>query len=595
MRIKSLRNNQEALGDLIASATNGAFSIPEFQRDYVWKKPQICALADSILRGYPIGSLLFMPTSGQLKIVGRQLRSSGAKLDRGGIFYVMDGQQRLTSLFNIFVASDEREHYFYDLLSMLCEQFPDHHLAEFVFDPSGQRADIDTDCFCRSFKRRKDCSPVRHSARFIACDVVISNRFAEHVNDYLDLLRSRNVPAERIREYLNFLTEAFSSVSRFEVPVVEIMQDASLAMVCRVFEKVNSSGQKLTPMDLLNAKSFGGSNSGRRGISDYVTSRVIERNEYHNPTFKRVFNSFMKFDAKTTTFGAVGSLLKIVYIARLVSEGQKRPFVSWAEMLDVEASTWFDDWDRFEDQLFSFMKWGHETGFLESTAAGLVEFLAGISLGVGDAFKYPEFRSALARHAFGSTISQKIFSRSELSVACQFIDYADELQKIGVSHRHTVKPPGGPYLIEKNHIIDAKLGKQACTAILSIMYLRQFHAKFGNDIVGQNVKQNFIEGTADLHHLVPRASWGAGGQAIHESVANIVYLSQVDNRYTIKDLSIPLMKEAVRKKLNGDERQMQALFTANLVPLEFGDEETFLDERAEMILEYIRGYLDSSG
>lgn len=598
MRIKSLRNHQEALRDLINQAANGAYSIPKFQRGWVWKKPDVCNLADSILRGYPVGSLLFMPTNGTLKIGGSQLRTSGARLINEGTHYVLDGQQRLTALFKIFVPHGEQrgDQFFYDLLSMLCEQFPSHHLAQYAIDDKGQKTgEVDTDCLCKVFPRRKDNSPIRHGARFVSCDTVIGSQFAGYVGDYLADLKARGVSEERARDYLNFLTEAFSSVARFEVPVVEIMQDAPLDMVCRVFEKVNSSGRKLTPMDLLNAASYGGTSDGRHGISDYVIGRVKKRDEYRNSAFKSVFNSFMKWEGKDAANYNVGSLLKIVQVARLVDDGHKRPFVSWPEMLLVDPEKWFADWDKFEDNLFSFMKWGHETGLLASGAAGLVEFLAGISIAAGDAFKFPEFRNALLRHAFGSAITGKIFSRSEVAVASEFIDYAHALRHTGVAHRHTITPPGGPYLIEKSHIIGAKLGKQSCSAILSIMYLRQFQALFGNDICGQNVKQNIIEGTADLHHLVPRASWGANVKQINESVANIVYLSQNDNRHTIKDLSIPMMKEQVRKKLNGDERQMEKLFEANLVPFDYESDEGFLNARADTILGYVKNYLESAG
>ena len=53
--------------------------LPSIQRGFVWKSKQVEDLWDSILRGYPIGSFLFSKT--------------GEKL------YLMDGQQRATSIF----------------------------------------------------------------------------------------------------------------------------------------------------------------------------------------------------------------------------------------------------------------------------------------------------------------------------------------------------------------------------------------------------------------------------------------------------------------------------------------------------------------
>lgn len=60
-------------------ADNALVELPSIQRGFVWKPKQIEDLWDSILRGYPIGSLLFSKTSNKL--------------------HLMDGQQRATSIF----------------------------------------------------------------------------------------------------------------------------------------------------------------------------------------------------------------------------------------------------------------------------------------------------------------------------------------------------------------------------------------------------------------------------------------------------------------------------------------------------------------
>jgi hypothetical protein len=62
----------------------GQWDMPEFQRDFVWKPAQVCALADSLWRNYPIGPLLLWE--------GRKVGSSEPPL------WIADGQQRLTTL-----------------------------------------------------------------------------------------------------------------------------------------------------------------------------------------------------------------------------------------------------------------------------------------------------------------------------------------------------------------------------------------------------------------------------------------------------------------------------------------------------------------
>jgi len=70
--------------EAVQSAVAGQWDIPEFQREFVWKPSQVCALADSLWRSYPIGALL--------------LWRVGKGGDGRAPLWVADGQQRLTAL-----------------------------------------------------------------------------------------------------------------------------------------------------------------------------------------------------------------------------------------------------------------------------------------------------------------------------------------------------------------------------------------------------------------------------------------------------------------------------------------------------------------
>lgn len=44
--------------DLITKIENREIVLPEFQREFTWKRSQSRDLVDSLLKGYPVGSLL---------------------------------------------------------------------------------------------------------------------------------------------------------------------------------------------------------------------------------------------------------------------------------------------------------------------------------------------------------------------------------------------------------------------------------------------------------------------------------------------------------------------------------------------------------
>jgi hypothetical protein len=56
------RNTPEPLGSLLvqagASSAPATLLIPDLQRPYMWKPAEIVVLVDSLLRGWPFGSLL---------------------------------------------------------------------------------------------------------------------------------------------------------------------------------------------------------------------------------------------------------------------------------------------------------------------------------------------------------------------------------------------------------------------------------------------------------------------------------------------------------------------------------------------------------
>src|SRR5262245_40166778 len=80
-----------AIKDIIDRSVNHKWSIPEFQRGFVWKATQVRDLIESLWLNYPVGTLLVWDSSGPV-----QTRSaSDAQMPD---LWVVDGQQRTTAL-----------------------------------------------------------------------------------------------------------------------------------------------------------------------------------------------------------------------------------------------------------------------------------------------------------------------------------------------------------------------------------------------------------------------------------------------------------------------------------------------------------------
>jgi uncharacterized protein with ParB-like and HNH nuclease domain len=83
------------INELLSDIEKKDLVLPEFQREYVWNRDQAKKLMDSLMKGYPVGSLLFWKTDNPPEL--KNIDSLPEKL--GTIDVILDGQQRLTTLY----------------------------------------------------------------------------------------------------------------------------------------------------------------------------------------------------------------------------------------------------------------------------------------------------------------------------------------------------------------------------------------------------------------------------------------------------------------------------------------------------------------
>jgi len=92
---------------LYTQLCEGKFAVPKLQRAFVWNGRKAAMLLDSIYRGMPIGSLTIWDTSNRNKnLLRHTLHILPPFKDHRRVWFVLDGQQRLSVLYRIFERSD---------------------------------------------------------------------------------------------------------------------------------------------------------------------------------------------------------------------------------------------------------------------------------------------------------------------------------------------------------------------------------------------------------------------------------------------------------------------------------------------------------
>lgn len=205
----------------------GTLKIPQFQRDFVWPREKSAKLIDSILRGYPIGTFILWRTKEQLRFVKEIGGQSLPPTPKGDYTeQVLDGQQRLTSLFaacnGLKVRREGRDDDFRDIFVDL-DAPEDSDMALVSILPKGDVASTASDG--RSVRL----------VDLLGGEYALLHRLAEARRSRLQELQ------RRIQTYL------FSVI---------LIHDAPIAIATEIFTRINVSGQPLSVFEIMVAKTY---------------------------------------------------------------------------------------------------------------------------------------------------------------------------------------------------------------------------------------------------------------------------------------------------------------------------------------------------
>jgi hypothetical protein len=200
----------------------GQIRIPAFQRGFVWDDGLVAFLMDSIYKGYPFGSIILWRTKMQL----RSERTLGPfrLIERDPdypIDYVLDGQQRLTSIFGIFQTDLEPA---YDL---------DTSWTHVYFDFAAEQ-DLQESQFVALDPSEFD--PDKHFP----------------ISTFFDVVKYRAATQELIEERIRIIDNVQATFKEAEIPV-QLFETDDRGKVAIVFERVNRLGVELDALQLLSA------------------------------------------------------------------------------------------------------------------------------------------------------------------------------------------------------------------------------------------------------------------------------------------------------------------------------------------------------
>lgn len=244
---------EQTLFGLLSLIDRDEIVLPAMQRPFVWKEDRIYRLIDSLLRGFPIGAVMLWRTgtAQRFRRLPRDLDTEVAEVfnfetsaDASNKYLVLDGQQRMTSLFAAFKGTYNQKSLFIDVLSGSTEgKDPGNQYYDCQFLMSAEAAALTS----ANGSSRRHYVPIR--------DLININPVNAAATAHKKALELKLTDAETERITDIYIRCATILGNAKSLQVITVDEDPSyvtpMEEILEIFVRVNSGGLVLQKSDLL--------------------------------------------------------------------------------------------------------------------------------------------------------------------------------------------------------------------------------------------------------------------------------------------------------------------------------------------------------
>jgi hypothetical protein len=220
------RTHTATVSHLVGDLQQGTLALPDIQRPFVWKNTKVRDLLDSLFRGYPFGFILTWksPFDATTRRIGTDPSGRAAPYA-----LVIDGQQRLTSLFAVMTGRP-----------VMDDNFRERRI-QIGFHPIQGAFSVADATLDRNPEWLPDVSRI-FTESLGALSVV---------REYLGRLKEAREIAPGLERVIETNIERLVNLRNLPVNVLEIGVEANEEEVAEIFVRINSKGQNLRQADFI--------------------------------------------------------------------------------------------------------------------------------------------------------------------------------------------------------------------------------------------------------------------------------------------------------------------------------------------------------
>ena len=527
-------NQSKKYQHLFSGIESGQIKIPKFQRDFVWSKPQTAKLIDSIIKGFPIGTFIFWRTSEELRYI-RDIGNAHLPDPPKGdvIFYVLDGQQRITSLYAVHkglrITKDGQEIDYRDISIDLTGD-PDQDDQIVVVEPPPDTTSI-------SVHR------------------LLNGGLAELVREYPgdDLLEKLDIYRKRLTGY------DFSTIVISEYPI---------DVACEIFTRINTGGTELTLFEIMVAKT-------------YDQERDFDlASEYE----WLIDNKGAEKDLEDAGFDTIPASTVLQCLAAHICQQVRR-----RDILKLDKSEFIDSWPVVKEGIFTAVD--YIRNYLRIPVSRLLPYnallvpLTYFSIRNGGIMPSPGQHKLLTQYFWWASLSRRFSSGAEGKIALDLKRMDDILAE---------QPPN--YRGEEVSLTMDDLrwrwfstGDAFCQAIMCLYAYFQPKSFASNSLVRIDNSWLKVATSKNYHHFFPKAYLKKAGSQDWQAntILNITIVDDYLNKHCIRAKPpSEYMKEFAKGNQQLDDTMRTHLIDAmDTYGVWHDDYETFIERRGERVLE----------
>lgn len=253
-----MKTNDRPITDLLKAVDSGAAQLPDFQRGWVWDDERIKALILSVIHSFPVGAAMFLEYGNEsIHFKHKPIEGSDANPYVVPTELILDGQQRLTSLYNALYSKNpvhtktgkgkEIERYYYlDIEKAVDPNADDEDVVisvpatKQVTSDFGRKVEID-------LSTRQD----EFRLKMFPLNIILNSGEEQGwQNEYYAFY---NYAPDIIQQFTELFTKVIMPTQKYALPVILLDKETPKEAVCQVFENVNTGGVSLTVFELVTA------------------------------------------------------------------------------------------------------------------------------------------------------------------------------------------------------------------------------------------------------------------------------------------------------------------------------------------------------